>query len=139
MPQLNPYMTFNGNCRAAMTFYQECLGGELILQTFGEAPMSDQLSAEIKERILHSSLMSNGMALMASDMMGSEPVVQGNTISLSLNCNSDEEINNFFSKLSSGGQITSPLKVEFWGAVFGMFTDQFGMHWLLNYQKNPQS
>ena len=38
MAQLNPYLNFPGNCRLAMEFYRECLGGELFLQTVGEMP-----------------------------------------------------------------------------------------------------
>jgi uncharacterized glyoxalase superfamily protein PhnB len=28
---LYPYINFNGNCEAALTFYQSCLGGEIKL------------------------------------------------------------------------------------------------------------
>ena len=38
MAQLNPYLNFNNNCREAMSFYKDCLGGELVLQTVGEMP-----------------------------------------------------------------------------------------------------
>lgn len=40
MTQINSYLTFNGNCREAMNFYKDCLGGELILQTIGESPLA---------------------------------------------------------------------------------------------------
>lgn len=53
MTQINSYLTFNGNCREAMTFYQECLGGELFMQTIGESPMAEQMPLPMKESILH--------------------------------------------------------------------------------------
>ena len=33
MTQINAHLTFNGNCHEAMTFYKECFGGELSMQT----------------------------------------------------------------------------------------------------------
>ena len=34
--RLNPYLTFHGTAREAMTFYQQVLGGDLTISTFGE-------------------------------------------------------------------------------------------------------
>jgi PhnB protein len=72
---------------------------------------------------------------MASDMMGKDKLVRGNAVSLLLNCSSKEEIETWFSKLSAGGKVGHPLKEEFWGSVFGDFTDEFGMRWMLNWDK----
>jgi PhnB protein len=58
MTQINAYVGFNGKCREAMTFYKECLDGELTLQTFGGSPMEAQCPAGLKDQILHSSLVS---------------------------------------------------------------------------------
>lgn len=138
MTQINAYLNFNNNCREAMGFYKDCLGGELTLQTIGDSPMGAGCSAAMKDQILHSTLLKNGLVLMGSDMMGPDGFVQGNTVSLSLNCGSEEEINTFFSKLSAGGKIMEPLKQQFWGATFGVFTDKFGVRWMLNYDKNQK-
>lgn len=137
MTQINAYLSFNGNCREAMNFYEECLGAELTLQTIGGSPMEAQCPSAMKDQILHSSLMRNGtLLLMASDMIGPGGLNPGNNIALSLNCSSEEEINSFFSKLSEGGKIIDPLKVQFWGALFGVLNDRFGIRWLLNYDQN---
>jgi PhnB protein len=61
-----------------------------------------------------------------------------NNVALSLNCSSEEEINTFFSNISEGGKIIDPLKVQFWGAIFGMLTDQFGINWMFNYDKKQK-
>ena len=37
-----PFLLFDGNCAEAMTFYHECLGGELRLTKLGDTPMKDQ-------------------------------------------------------------------------------------------------
>ncbi len=134
--QINAYLTFKGNCKEAMTFYQECIGGSLTLMTVGESPMADKLPPETHDHIMHAALMREGtLMLMASDSMGQQ-ITPGNSVSLSLNCTSEDEINTFFEKLSAGGTVTHPLQKEFWGALFGHFTDKFGMNWMLNYELN---
>jgi len=133
-----PYLTFNGNCREAMLFYKDCLGGKLTLQTIGESPMADKLPVKIKQCILHSTLTKDAVVLMASDMVSEQGLIKGNTVSLSLNCSNEDEIRTCYQKLSTGGQATYPLEDTFWGALFGGLTDKFGNHWLLNYDKNQK-
>jgi PhnB protein len=135
-PYLTPYLSFEGNCREAMTFYQECLGGELMIQDVAGSPAAEHMSAEAQNGVLHASLTNGNMVLLGSDA-GGQKVTRGNTIALSINCSSDEEITTWFRKLSDGGNITMPLEDTFWGAKFGMLTDRFGMDWLLNYDKAP--
>ena len=136
MTQINPYLRFNGNCREAMTFYNEVLGGELSLQTIGESPMAGQMPESMKQDIMHSELRKNGLVIMASDMAPTGGVNKGNSVSLMLNCSSEAEIKTFYDKLSSGGNATHPLEDTFWGALFGDLTDKYGTDWLLNYTKD---
>ena len=138
MTQINTYLTFNGNCREAMTFYRNCLGGELSLQTIGESPMASHLPPQMKDRILHSTLTNGTLIILASDMVGEKGLIKGNSVSLMLNCSSEAEIRGFYTKLSVGGQATHPLENTFWGALFGDLTDKFGNQWLLHYQKDVQ-
>jgi PhnB protein len=132
MIQINAYLHFNGNCREAMTFYHNALGGELTMQTVGESAIAAQMPAEAHNQIMHANLSSSGVNLMASDMMQEAPV-HGNTISLMLYCSSEEEIRRFFEKLSTGGVVGFPLTQQFWGAIYGELTDKFGFRWLFNY------
>lgn len=138
MTQINSYLTFNGNCREAMTFYKDCLGGELILQTIGESPISEKMPSQMKNCILHSTLTNDGVIIMASDMVGENGLIKGNSVSLMLNCSSEKEIRNTYEKLSEGGQATHPLEDTFWGALFGDLTDRFGNQWLLHFDKKQQ-
>ena len=135
MTQINPYLNFNGKCREAMTFYKECLGGELVMQKISESPMAARMPSEMGAKILHSSLTKESIVLMGSDMMGNN-VVSGNSISLCINCSSDEEVNSFFDSLSKDGKIVEPLHQSFWGATFGSLTDKFGITWIFNHSKN---
>ncbi len=137
--QINSYLTFKGNCREAMIFYKKCLGGDLVFQTIGESPMSEKMPPKMKDGILHSTLINGGIIIMASDMASEEGIVKGNSISLMLNCSSEEEIKTCYEKLSADGKADHPLEDTFWGAVFGDLTDKFGNHWLLNYSRNSKN
>ncbi|MEO5683051.1 MAG: VOC family protein [Chitinophagaceae bacterium] len=135
MALLNPYLNFDNNCREAMNFYKDCLGGELVLQTVGEMPaMAAQMPPQMKDCILHSTLTSGSMVIMGSDLNRGKRL-EGNTVHLCINCNTDDEINTLFSKLSAGGTLTEPLADMPWGGKYGALTDKYGKHWMFNFQK----
>ena len=138
MSYIAPYITFNGNCREAMTFYKDSIGGELAITTMAEAPGGDKAPPEEKKKIMHAALRKDAIILMASDNMGGGPEKHGNNVNIMYNCDSEAEIKRLFPKLSAGGKVHHPLKEEFWGSVFGDFTDKFGMRWMLNWDK-PKS
>jgi PhnB protein len=135
MTIINAYIVFNGECRKAMEFYKECLGGELFFLTVGASPIAAQCPSSMQDNILHSTLTSGSLVLMATDMAGPHGYLKGNNVNLSLSCSSEEEINTFFIKLSAGGKVLDSLKDQFWGATFGALTDQFGINWMLTYNK----
>lgn len=130
---LHSYLTFNGNCRQAMNFYRDCLGGELFFQTVGETPLSEKMTQKMKEYILHSSLTNDQLTLMATDMVPESGLIKGNSVSLALTCKSEEEIRMIYEKLSYGGVATHPLEVSFFGAIMGGLTDRFGINWIFHY------
>ena len=123
MTQINAYLTFNGNCREAMTFYKECLDAQLVLLPVSESPMAQQCPTAMQHQNLHACLTKGALWLMASDMLAPGGLTVGNNVALSLNCSSEDEIHQFYNSLSVGGQIIDELKVQFWGALFGVFTD----------------
>lgn len=139
MATVNVYLTFDGQCEEAFKFYESAFGKEITMwNRFGDMPPQEgmpPLSAEVQNRIMHVSLqISEETILMGSDSMpGMHEVKQGNNFSLSINANSREEAENLFGKLSAGGNITMPLEDTFWGAYFGMWTDKFGINWMVNY------
>jgi PhnB protein len=134
MANINSYLTFNGNCREAMAFYKDCLGGELTLQTVGESPLSAQMPARMKGAILHATLRNQELILMASDMVGDKGLQKGNNISMVLDCKNEQEIRDSYRKLSEGGRQNHPIELTFWGALFGDLTDKFGNNWILSFQ-----
>ena len=131
--QLNPYLNFDGSTRDAMEFYHSVLGGSLDLQTFGDAPM--ETPEEHKGRILHGRLESEGVTIMASDTQPGQAVVPGDNVNLSLMGSDLGRLTEVFDGLAQGGEVTMPLAEQFWGDTFGMLTDRFGIHWMVNVSK----
>jgi PhnB protein len=106
-----------------------------MLQTVGEMPaMASQMPPNMKDHILHSVLTSGGIMIMASDLNRTKPI-EGNTIHLCINCESEQELNTFFKNLSAGGTITEPVNDMPWGAKYGALTDKFGKSWMFNFMK----
>jgi len=136
MKNVISYLTFNGNCREAMEFYKACVGGELNFQTIGESPMSEKMPKKMKNSILQATLTNGNVVIMATDITPQNGLVKGNNISLMLDCSSEAEIETLYKKLLVGGHANHPLEDTFWGALFGDVTDKYGIHWLLNFNKN---
>ncbi len=115
-----------------MTFYHSILGGELTIQTFGEA-MGD-IPTDYRDRIMHAHLVSDNVNVMASDTHPehSAPFVVGNNINLSIVGSDEESLSEYFNRLAAGGNVDMPLQKQFWGDTFGMLTDKFGIHWMVN-------
>jgi PhnB protein len=140
MTTINPYLTFNGNCEEAFKFYQSVFGGAFpFMGRFKDMPDNPDFpipEAE-KEKIMHVSLpISKETTLMGSDSSEAfgHVTAMGNNFSISINTDSQEEATRLFNELSAGGKINMPLNKTFWGAYFGMFTDKFGIHWMVNYE-----
>ena len=128
---LNPYINFLDNARAAMEFYQTVFGGKLTMNTFAEFHAS-QDPAEA-DKIMHAELAAdNGIKFMAADTPSGMEYRPGATISMSLSGDNEAELSNYFQKLASGGMVTMPLEKATWGDTFGMLTDKFGINWMVN-------
>lgn len=139
MATVNVYLTFNGNCREAFDFYKSVFGGEYpYIGTFGEMPPAEGM--EIKEedlnKIMHVTLPVSAETILMGSDAGSDQASQltmGNNFSISINAESREKADHLYTGLSAGGKTTMPLSDTFWGAYFGMFTDRFGINWMVNY------
>lgn len=140
MAVVNVYLTFNGNCEEAFLFYKSVFGGEFpFIGRFGEMPPSEDgkgVPPEDANKIMHVSLpISQETILMGSDTGGewAAHYQPGNNFSISVGTASKEEADTLFAGLSAGGQVTMPMADTFWGSYFGMFTDKFGINWMVNY------
>lgn len=130
--RLNPYLSFDGNAREAMEFYQTVFGGDLKLSTFED--MGSTPEGVEPTKIMHAVLAAdNGITIMAADSAtGMREFIAGTNMSLSLSGDNTDELTGYYNKLADGGKVQSPLKKEAWGDTFGMCIDKFGTFWMVN-------
>ncbi len=128
--RLNPYISFNGDARQAMEFYESVFGGNLTMNTFGEYGAPDPGSAD---KIMHGQLETgSGFTLMGADTPPGMDHDPGNNISVSLSGDDGDELRGYWQKLADGGTVTVPLEKQMWGDEFGMCQDRFGIAWMVN-------
>lgn len=133
MATLNPYLSFQGAAREAMTFYHSVLGGDLTISTFGEFGYTEGVTDV--DQVMHAMLVTpDGLTLMAADTPEGMPYNPGDNISISLSGPAEEEaaLRGIFERLSAGATPGVPLEKAPWGDHFGMLTDRFGIGWMVN-------
>jgi PhnB protein len=129
---LNPYLSFKGDCETAFKFYEQTFSGKIegILKYAG-SPMSEHVPAEWGDKVMHAKLSIGPQTLMGADSPpGSYQQPQG--ISLTINLNDVAQSERIFNALAEGGNVSMPLQQTFWATSFGMVTDRFGIPWMIN-------
>lgn len=134
MLKLNAYLNFDGNCREAVEYYSEVFGIPAQIMTFGEAPAQEgmEMPEGLKSRIMHANLILGENQLMFSDTMPGMEFIAGNNINLSINGSNQEEMTKWFETLAVDGTVQMPLAPTFWGPMYGMLVDRFGICWQFN-------
>ena len=134
--KLIPYLTFNGNCEEALSFYKTVFDGKTEIMRFKEMPPSEEVPVNDAwgDKVMHASLkFGEELMIYCSDIFEGGSVSSGDNVTVHLDVDSEEEVNRFFSGLSEGGTVTMPVEKMFWGAVYGSLTDRFGINWGFNY------
>jgi PhnB protein len=133
--QLNPYLTFNGQCEAAFRLYERVLGGKIVMMlTYGKSPAAEHTSPDWRGKIMHARLMLGDKALMASDApAGRFEAPKGFHVNIGVDDPAEAE--RIFHALAENGTVTMPLQETFWAARFGMLVDRFGIPWMINCEK----
>jgi PhnB protein len=130
--QMNPYLSFKGDCEAAFKFYERCLGGRPgALFRYAGSPMAKHVPDDWQDKVMHGSLTIGAQELMGGDVVP-EQYETPKGFSLSLQIKSAAEAERVFHDLASEGKVVMPLEKTFWAARFGMVVDRFGIPWLIN-------
>jgi len=130
----NPYVNFYGRCEEALEFYKAALGGSYeIVMRAKDMPQSDehQTPAGWENKVLHSRFSFDGGEFLASDGQAGTTRPADSAISLCAQTKSADEAKRIYAKLSEGGEIDMPMQETFWSPAFGMFTDKFGIYWMI--------
>jgi PhnB protein len=138
MLRCTPFLLFDGNCAEAMTFYRECLGGELSLTRLGDSPMKDLFSPDVHDRLINASLTSGDIEISATDWMASPDYNHspGNNFSIFVIGHGYDELKTVFDKLAVGAQkeYFQDLHDLPFGS-YGQLHDKFGIPWIFKGDK----
>lgn len=141
------HLNFRGTARAALAFYQQVFGGQVVATTYGDLGLP--AGAPGADRIVFGQLESEtGFRVMAYDVPGdttTDPAVLagvttragGATITdrtffLSVRGTSLAEVAEYWDGLAEGAVVVEPLAASAWSPGFGMLTDRFGVTWVLD-------
>ena len=130
--KLIPYLAFNGQCEEALTFYRDCLNGniERTMYYSNDQDIGMEIPDHMVGQVMNMALTIGDDAIMGSDHF--EPVSKEGNITLNMEFSQVDELESVFEVLSEGGEVTMPLQDTFWDARFGTLTDKFGIRWMLN-------
>ena len=131
--RVETYLLFRGECREAFEFYHSVLGGTMVtMMAHRGSPAEAHVPEEWKDKILHARLEIDGYALMASDgTPGRQSAAGGFNVSITME--TIEQAERTYAALSEGArQITMAMGETFWAKRFGMFTDRFGVPWMVS-------
>lgn len=129
------YLYFDGQCKAAFKFYEQCLGGKLdAMMTYGDTPTDSsmaQVAPESRHQIMHAHLTAGDVELMGSDSPP-EYFEKPQGFSVSLQFEDAIKAERIFHALAENGTVRMPFEETFWASRFGMLVDQFGTPWMIN-------
>ena len=138
MLRCTPFLLFDGNCAEAMTFYHQCLGGDLTLTKLGDTPMKDQFPKEKHNRMINAHLVSGNLDFSASDWMASPSFdpIQGNTFAIFVIGEKYEELKTVFDKLAEGAEKERFQELhDMPFGIYGQFYDKYGVQWIFKGDK----
>ncbi len=142
MASINPYINFNGNAEEAFNFYKSVFGGELeTIVRFKDLASPDfPVPEDEANKIMRIVLPIGGSSLIANDVPKSMGRVSEteNRSKISVSTESREEANKIFEALSAGAATEVPLSDSFLGTYFGMFRDNYGIEWTVEFDSNKK-
>ena len=129
--QLHTYLNYGGNCEDAFRFYEQQLGGKIImLMRHGEQPVPTPLPAAWNGKVLHARIELGGTLLLGADIPPDrfKPI---RSAYLSLTLDTAAEAERVYQLLTDGGEVFMPMNETFFAERFAMLRDRFGTSWML--------
>jgi len=136
--QMNPYLSFNGQCEAAFKLYEQVLGGQLgDIFRYAGTPLAHEVPTDWQDKVMHGSVTIGGQVLMGGDV-APDRYEAPMGFSLSIQLKDATEAERIFGELSQGGRVVMGLEKTFWAERFGMVIDRFGIPWMINCEGSGQ-
>jgi PhnB protein len=119
-----------GTAFKAMKFYEEALGGEILLSMlYDETTTDDEM---LHGKVFHGEIKIKDFYLYFTDSYEAHP----KGFSLCLECDSLEEAKETYEKLVDDGFRVRPVEERPYGPSIGTLMDKFGIEWNIIYVKN---
>jgi PhnB protein len=130
--QINPYLSFDGDCEEAFRFYERCFAGQMGgIFRYAGTPFAADVPADWHDKVMHASVRLGALVLMGADV-APEKFEKPKGFSLSVHIKSEVDASRIFGELGTNGQVVMPLQKTFWSPLFGMVVDQYSISWLIN-------
>src|SRR5262245_59998507 len=121
--KLNPYLSFDGRCRAAFEFYERALGGRIaMMMTIGDSPMASTMPPEARDRIMHVTLEIGDQVLQGADAPPGQ-FTKPAGFCVALQFDDVTQGKRVFEALAQNGKVQMPFQSTFWAKGFGMLID----------------
>ncbi|ATP57042.1 glyoxalase [Pedobacter ginsengisoli] len=118
------FITFSGNCKKALSFYQTCFGGLLQFETFEK-----KVNGYTEMPIVSGSLISDTIIIHGSDLVHNEGRKLGNYISIFLHCKNSYDRDELVNKLEFARK--NFLANNYDDQKLIEITDAFDVRWVL--------
>ena len=130
--QMNPILSFKGDCEAAFRFYERALGAQLGgIFRYAGTPLASGVPEDWSDKVMHGNITIGNQLVQGGDFPpGQYEAPKG--FSLSLQLTDATEAERIFQQLADGGEVRMALEKTFWAERFGMVVDRFGIPWLIN-------
>ena len=126
------HLNVQGQARAALAFYQQVFGGQLMQFTYQDAGRTAN-EADLNLIAWGQVEAPNGFRIMAFDVTGDMPWQPGeNAFYVSLRGDTQQEIKALWDKLADGAAIVQGLAPSSWSPMYGMLKDRFGVVWVVD-------
>ncbi|WP_374028905.1 VOC family protein [Bdellovibrio bacteriovorus] len=128
MQKLTTFLMFEGRAEEAIRFYISLFKNSEIkdLKKYGKEGPGKEGS------ILHATFSLNGQEFMAIDSYVKHAFTFTPSVSIYVQCESEEELTTLANKLGENGQVLMPLDNYGFSQKFTWVNDRFGVSWQLN-------
>lgn len=124
------HLSFHGNCREAMQFYQSCFNGDLEIQLVEEAPHSEELPTWMKHCVLQAILRIPGLMLIGSDLGTPSDLNASNRMAIHLTMYDESYFLEIILALSE-----QPITSQGYSSNRVTITDRFNITWIITLRK----
>jgi predicted 3-demethylubiquinone-9 3-methyltransferase (glyoxalase superfamily) len=134
--RIAPFLWFAHDAEEAMNFYIGCFKNSQITSKSYYNEEAAKASGQAKDSLMAASFTLNDQEFM---VLNGGPVFQFNpSISLFVNCETEQETDELWNKLSDGGRVLMEYKTYPFSKKYGWIQDKFGLSWQLNFTETTQ-